>query len=439
MWLWLTVALTVLASLVAWIIVIEVPRMALLLEDIRTQQHARFKPNAGTATATLNGNGKAAVTSIADIYSPTSLAAADEQAHAAGVTFHVRPLALTVTYEDEATGVEKRNTGVAEVLTLRAWGNGSSAWRERGPQDPPDTRPVFLMIPGNPGLVAFYRVFLLYLHRLTNGQVDLRCVSFVGHTANARLNDGRPFSFPAQLAYMRALLRGTLRETAQQQRRIFLAGHSVGAYTVLHMLDSLRTSTTLSESDRARVCKAFMLFPTVMDIAATPNGRVHTPALKWLRPVALGIVGMASLLPRSLQRFLLYRAVGLHPYEVEGAQGLLQFRTAAACMLMAHEEMCTIGPLDMERFVRPHMDKLHWVWGQTDAWAPLSQLQRLKDHFGYDLSYELAPKDAKHAFVVGGSHLVAPVIAEQIMPFLQQQLQQEATKSSSSRNGRRAR
>lgn len=384
MYLWIACILASLAAALAWLLWIETPRLALLLAEIRRQQHAHLTEGGDDAAAAA--------------------------AHAESLQFDVRPLTLTLTYRT-VDGKEVTETGTAEVQSIIEPDDGIDR----------SNRPLFLIIPGNPSLVGFYRLFMLYLHRLTRGAVEFRAVSFVGHTSRP-LNAGRTFAFNFQLEFMKAVTRLAIegREDGPapasspehaRSRSVFLAGHSVGAYACLQILDAL------SASDAERIKQVFMLFPTISDIAATPNGRTHTPALRFLRPVALGIVGVVSLLPRAVQGFILSRAVGMHPYEVEAAHGLLHVSTAGCALRMARDEMAQIGALQID-LVRAHLPKLYWIWGVKDQWAPMHQLQKLKGLFGMRMRYELAHKDAVHAFVVGGSHLVAPVVAEQLRAYL---------------------
>jgi len=249
---------------------------------------------------------------------------------------------------------------------------------------------------------------LVFCFRLALCPFQFRVVSFVGHTA-AQLNGGRTFPFKFQLAFFCELLRRTLAE--ESTRKIFLGGHSVGAFTCLQLLQSL------SPADASRVTKVFMLFPTISDIAATPNGRTHTPVLRFLRPLALGIVAVVAALPHALQHWVLLKHIGLHPYEVEAAHGLLHVATVGNCLRMARDEMAQIGALQVD-LVRAHLDRLYFIWGQRDQWAPMHQLRTLQGLFGEQLQYVVAPKEAAHAFVVGGSHLVAPIVYEQMRQFL---------------------
>jgi len=371
------------ALLLVWIVLLEAPRVVSLLAEIKKQQHAHI------FTPTADGAGE-------------EMDAASATAHAESLQFRMQPLTLTVPYTDCEGHWHDAVTGTAEVLSIVE-------------PDAPANRPLFLLVPGNPGLVLFSKLFLLYLHRLTAGRVELRVVSYVGHTSVSR-NGGRPFPFRAQLAFFSEVLRRAMEEEGKEERQVFLAGHSVGAYVVLHMLDSLPAE------QRARVAQAFMLMPTIMNIADTPNGFTHVPLLRWCRPLLSGFMGaVATCLPRSLQRYILAHAVGLNaPYEVAAAEALLQSppHAVAACLAMAAEEMQQIGPLDLQRFVQPYLQQLYFVWGQNDRWAPVQQLEQLRAHFGSRLRVELAHEDAAHAFVVGGAHLVAPLVARQMEPFL---------------------
>lgn len=73
----------------------------------------------------------------------------------------------TVTIEVESLSSDgttyHNQRGVAEVLTIQDDSRSSST-----------SRPLFLIIPGNPGLVQFYQLFMIYLNRLCEGKVEVR-------------------------------------------------------------------------------------------------------------------------------------------------------------------------------------------------------------------------------------------------------------------------
>jgi hypothetical protein len=142
-----------LIEVLIWLVWIEVPRLNRLLAQIRRQQHAH------TLRLPSSGNG---ADSSASMEGEDADSAA-LHAHAETLQFRVDPLTLTVSYTDADDGTQRQDTGVAEVLSIRDEDHTAS----RG------GRPLFLMVPGNPGLVNFYKLFVLYMHRLTKGAVEV--------------------------------------------------------------------------------------------------------------------------------------------------------------------------------------------------------------------------------------------------------------------------
>lgn len=159
-------------------------------------------------------------------------------------------------------------------------------------------------------------------------------MSYVGHTSKLRNRKGDLFSFDFQLQFFKQYVRAEIAK--DRQRCIFLSGHSVGAYVCLQILDSL---TALDGCGHSQVKQVFLLCPTVMEIAATPNGFTHTPVLNYLRPVIVGFIAIVSILPRIVREYLLIRHIGLHPFEVDAAHGVIQVDTVRNCLFMAMHEM----------------------------------------------------------------------------------------------------
>jgi hypothetical protein len=305
-YLWLLLAVIIAVGLLAaYLFHIAIPRSQSLLAATRRQHHTRRirsdsidEDDAATATA--------AAQAAAD------LTASEPMFDVTTVTIDIESLTNSgSTYLNE-------RRGVAEVLSLHGQSNPAV--------------PLFLIIPGNPGLVGFYRLFMLYLDRLCKGHVEFRCVSFAGHTSKS-LNQNRTFSLQDQLKFFRAYLKQLIAQ--HPQRKIFLSGHSVGAYVCLQMLDSL----TCEQAAANIVPQTFLLFPTVFDIGATPNGIIHTPVLNYGRPLIIGLIAALSRLPKAVKNYILFRHVGLHPFEVEAAHGVLQVHTAKNCLEMAMHEM----------------------------------------------------------------------------------------------------
>jgi len=374
-----------------YVIWVEAPRAAKLLREVRRQQRhqaritaCQHEEHGDDAVHALNGEAKALMQSHDD----------DDDEDARFEVSHV-----TLEVECESGGGAGSRSGTAELLTLNSSTSSMNNIHDR---------PLMLIMPGNPGLVRFYQLFMLYLHRLSKGQIEFRCLSYVGHTSRS-LNHGGVFDFPFQIRFCQQYI--TQVRQQHPKRKLFLAGHSVGARICLHLIEQLeRDGAALPEH-------VFLLFPTVFDIARTPNGRIHVPVLRYLRRFTNTIIAPVATLPASLRRYILYRHIGLHPYEVDAAMGLTQPNTVRNAAEMAHGEMELITALQ-DDLVSRHLSRLRWIWGAHDDWAPLGHLAQLQQRFGDKLQVEIAPDEVAHAFVIGGTHIVAPMVYKHLKTML---------------------
>lgn len=113
---------------------------------------------------------------------------------------------------------------------------------------------VIVVVAGNPGLARFYSRFVKELHERTGAH----CLA-LGHTGHGG-GAARPVNPPLGLAAQIEDKRELLEKLAQRWPpgvEVMIAGHSIGAYMALHLLD---TFPLLAKS------RGFMLFPTVHHI-----------------------------------------------------------------------------------------------------------------------------------------------------------------------------
>jgi len=128
-----------------------------------------------------------------------------------------------------------------------------------GPGDAP--KRLILVIPGNPGLAAFYAPFMLTLKERLGPSADaIWAISHAGHevpTAD-ELNKHR-MSMPTvgdhpDLFSLRGQIEHKLdfiRRFVPEETRLTLVGHSVGCYVTMHVMNKLGRATVDSQ----------MLFP----------------------------------------------------------------------------------------------------------------------------------------------------------------------------------
>jgi pimeloyl-ACP methyl ester carboxylesterase len=160
------------------------------------------------------------------------------------------------------------------------------------------------------------------------------------------------------------------------ETNVLLVGHSIGAWFIQEMLKS-RTLT--------RHVGAFMLFPTISEIAGSTSGKIlsvrmftaviptpsHYPHSKPIfRPPWPRVTAYLSMLVQHTPQFLL-RLV-MQSWPESQLQVLCRFLQAPAAIYaaftMANDEMKTVLELDVA-FLRKFSDKVWFYYAERDDWV----------------------------------------------------------------------
>jgi pimeloyl-ACP methyl ester carboxylesterase len=151
-------------------------------------------------------------------------------------------------------------------------------------------RVLIFFIPGNPGLVEYYRHFLtlirdrlnlLALH--TNTQYYISGGSLAGFDVNSgsRLTPATahdlPLSLDDQVEDVYARLQITVSRIRQENGiegdlPVVVIGHSIGAYIVLETVAKWRKMAQQGPTNM-KLSKGLCLFPTIYELALSPTGR----------------------------------------------------------------------------------------------------------------------------------------------------------------------
>jgi len=261
------------------------------------------------------------------------------------------------------------------------------------------TRPsaLFLFIPGNPGVIDFYTHFLDTIHDLdTSGTLAILAFSHVGHAPSLAsrhpLSSLRSSQFGLASQLQNALnIFDAVRSTFGPSVRVVLAGHSVGAWFALQVL-RLRSNA---------ISRVFLLFPTIVQIADTPNGK----RLSWLfrAPLPRVIANLANCLYYLPVQIL---GVLFRSYPRLALNALHSFlrspQVIFAAMSLAHDEMINIRRLDSELLNR-HSDLLWIYFAQRDDWVG-QQMATILEAFGGDEARIFHDESGvQHAFCINQS------------------------------------
>jgi pimeloyl-ACP methyl ester carboxylesterase len=164
---------------------------------------------------------------------------------------------------------------------------------------PATRRYLIFIIPGNPGLIEFYRPFanLLFakLSAQKNSTADNIAFEIYGHSfAGFELNShpqhpqqckrswwsrrGKPGSVGLKetIDHVDVVLRESvhrLSEGGRAKPRVVLMGHSVGAYVLLELVRRHRRRLEESrEKEKIEIVGGISVFPTVVDIGMSKSG-----------------------------------------------------------------------------------------------------------------------------------------------------------------------
>uniref|UniRef100_H3CD22 Lipid droplet-associated hydrolase n=1 Tax=Tetraodon nigroviridis TaxID=99883 RepID=H3CD22_TETNG len=284
----------------------------------------------------------------------------------------------------------------------------------------PGCRLLFLVIPGNPGVVGFYRTFMQTIHSVCGYTHPVWAVSHAGHCATPHSMDmvedpsaaehGDAFGLSGQVEHKLAFIRTHV----PKGTKLVLVGHSIGCYIILEMM---------KRSPELEVLKSVMLFPTIERMARTPQGRVLTPVLCHLRYLAYLPLFLLSLLPDRVKASLISLAFGgIHSLDrtvIQPTVQLLSGDCAANAMYMAGQEMVKVLERDNVT-IGKHLGKIIFYYGATDHWCPVEYYHDLRKDFPHG-DLRLCEMGFRHAFVLDAGSDVAKLVVDWVRADLRAQ------------------
>ncbi|KAG2159663.1 uncharacterized protein EDB93DRAFT_1196124 [Suillus bovinus] len=217
---------------------------------------------------------------------------------------------------------------------------------------------ILLFIPGNPGIIDFYHPFLTAIRNQDgSGTLAILSHSHIGHDPAAPAScTPSNYALPFQIQNSLRIFDAT-RIFFGANTRIVIAGHSVGSWVALQVL-KLRA---------AAVAGVFFLFPTITDIACTPNGRLLS---RLFRPPFPCVVSQVARVLHIMPLAILCR---LFPhYPISQARVLQSFLLSPssifAALTMAHDEMLSIRELDVAT-LDTYRHQIWFYFAENDDWV----------------------------------------------------------------------
>jgi pimeloyl-ACP methyl ester carboxylesterase len=268
-----------------------------------------------------------------------------------------------------------------------------------------DPKMHVLFIPGNPGVVAFYKDFVELLYEFLEGHAS---ITAIGHTSHTKKNwdRGRLFSLEEQIDHKMDFIK---QELENIEVPIILVGHSVGSYI---SIDMFRRSLE-------KVTYCIGLYPFLaLNPQSTKQPIIRKISASRVLSVALSLV-VASLgfLPSWTLRLIVKNSVGKSwsATAVEATcSHLVQYHTMRNVLFMTMTEFRKITETPDWEFMREKQEKLAFLFGVDDHWAPLQMFEEISKQVpGISLSVE---SSHIHTFscTEAGSSFVAKYVASLI-------------------------
>ncbi|KAF8756204.1 Lipid-droplet associated hydrolase [Rhizoctonia solani] len=280
---------------------------------------------------------------------------------------------------------------------------------------------LLLFIPGNPGLVEFYTEFLEHLHHTFNiarTHLAILVRGHIGHAPGLPTENGS-WSVGLDSQVTSAIeLYDSARDFYGPNTKIILAGHSVGSWIVAQVMHA-RPNTASG---------ALLLFPTVSNIASTPNGQklsvgVAIPSpypnnrLSPFPPTFAPPILCCPLYATYISKFNEYPTDQLNVIKSLITSPHVVYST----LTMAHDEMRTIGSLGsasstVQATCERERSRIYACFAAKDEWVgdEVSSVRAILD----EQRVLVRDDDVPHAFCISHSIPVAETCVEWIKEIL---------------------
>ncbi|KAL5710463.1 hypothetical protein ACHQM5_021020 [Ranunculus cassubicifolius] len=195
-----------------------------------------------------------------------------------------------------------------------------------------------LFIPGNPGVVSFYKEFVERVFEMLEGRASVTAIGHIGHTMK-NWESGRLFSLQDQIDHKIDFIK---QEIQTSEIPLLLVGHSIGSYISLE---------------------------------------VFRRAPEQLLSTILGsVVALLGFFPSYATRFFVRRSLGKSwsSTAVEAlCSHLLKFHTVRNTLFMAKKEFEKFAEGPDWIFIRERQDQVAFLFGIDDHWGPLSLFEEI--------------------------------------------------------------
>lgn len=280
-----------------------------------------------------------------------------------------------------------------------------------------------VVLPGNPGVIEFYRRWLLELaNRLPHDvrqRVTVHGLGLPGHDLRC-LNGSRTFGIEDHRRYVESYLSSTNVLPSAATSQVVFVGHSYGAHLILRLL-----------SEKPHLIKRshlIMLMPAVHQMSACMPSFIHFITNQSVANILVPVVSaLTSISPSSWRKSLVQSLL----YDACSESVLFQMTAAHKrqqlfhnCVALANDEKKSIlHPRQQAASALLGPSRSFLLWTDNDCWCTEENVDAIRSAFG-NLTVKLIGFESpvKHAFMLHSTEMqrVASVVASWLLEILRQ-------------------
>ncbi|KAK7284806.1 hypothetical protein RJT34_19559 [Clitoria ternatea] len=225
-----------------------------------------------------------------------------------------------------------------------------------------------LFVPGNPGVILFYKDFVEFLYELLGGTANITAIGNVSHSRKD-WEHGRLFSLQEQIDHKIEFIREELQNI---EIPILLVGHSIGSYISIEMFKKC--------PEKVKYCVGLYPFLTLnphsttqLVIGKIAKSEVLAAALSYL-------IASLGFLPVQVLRLIVRKFLGKSwsANAVEAAcSHLAKYHTMRNVLYMAMTEFRKLSEAPDWTFIRERKAQFTFLFGVDDHWGPLQLLEEI--------------------------------------------------------------
>ncbi|XP_047353165.1 lipid droplet-associated hydrolase [Vespa velutina] len=275
-----------------------------------------------------------------------------------------------------------------------------------------DKKNVVIVIPGNPGIPQFYKDFIKSLNSKLPPKTPVWVIGHAGHVQPPKdLAINMPsdkewdkyYGLTAQIEHKIQFIRKYVPSDA----KIYLVGHSIGSWFILNLLKD--------EDISKKVEKCYLLFPTIENMADTPNGRFLTNIIFNMANLLIYFSWFFTLFPYYFKVFLL-RVFGIFygipAKSINAVILFLQPHILKKVFRLADEEIKKVKELD-DNIIAQHANKLWLYYSVKDRWTRMSYYENMKAKHP-NVETNLCEHNLPHSFVLCHDKIMGKIIGDLI-------------------------